>query len=144
MKCSMTGQEKGDCLIEVTAWTGLTVNDFDNYNSRLFEPNIFTFLLGWFPLIFESSFKDGVILLGRGNDQRVEIPSIKSPLFDSIIWTWIFFFLFFNLEKILSLPLFWAKIFCESFYKMPQFQYVWYKSGNCMNLYSVTNQRRLA
>jgi hypothetical protein len=81
----------------------LTVNDFDNYNSRLFEPNIFTFLLGWFPLIFESSFKDGVILLGRGNDQRVEIPSIKSPLFDSIIWTWIFFFLFFNLEKILSL-----------------------------------------
>ena len=46
MKCSMTGQEKGDCLIEVTAWTGLTVNDFDNYNSRLFEPNIFTFLLG--------------------------------------------------------------------------------------------------
>ena len=31
MKCSMTGQEKGDlntadCLIEVTAWAGLTVN----------------------------------------------------------------------------------------------------------------------
>jgi hypothetical protein len=22
---SMTGQEKGDCLIEVTTWTGLTV-----------------------------------------------------------------------------------------------------------------------
>ena len=25
MKCSMTGQTKGDCLIEVTAWAGLTV-----------------------------------------------------------------------------------------------------------------------
>jgi hypothetical protein len=25
MKCSMTGQEKGDLLIQVTAWTGLTV-----------------------------------------------------------------------------------------------------------------------
>jgi hypothetical protein len=25
MKCSMTGQGKGDCLIEVTAWRGLTV-----------------------------------------------------------------------------------------------------------------------
>ena len=25
MKLSMTGQEKGDCLIEVTAWPGLTV-----------------------------------------------------------------------------------------------------------------------
>jgi hypothetical protein len=25
MKFSMTGQEKGDCLIEVTAWTSLTV-----------------------------------------------------------------------------------------------------------------------
>ena len=27
MKFSMTGQEKGDCLIEVTAWEGLTVYD---------------------------------------------------------------------------------------------------------------------
>jgi len=26
MKCSMTGQDKGDCLIEVTAWAGLTTN----------------------------------------------------------------------------------------------------------------------
>jgi len=26
MKFSMTGQEKSDCLLEVTAWTGLTVN----------------------------------------------------------------------------------------------------------------------
>ena len=25
MKCSMTGQEKGDLLIKVTAWTGLIV-----------------------------------------------------------------------------------------------------------------------
>jgi hypothetical protein len=25
MKLSMTGQEKGDCLIGVTAWAGLTV-----------------------------------------------------------------------------------------------------------------------
>jgi hypothetical protein len=25
MKCSMPGQEKGDCLIVVTAWTGLPV-----------------------------------------------------------------------------------------------------------------------
>ena len=25
MKCSMTGQEKCDLLIQVTAWTGLTV-----------------------------------------------------------------------------------------------------------------------
>ena len=25
MKCSMTGQEKGDILIQVTAWTGLTI-----------------------------------------------------------------------------------------------------------------------
>jgi len=26
MKFSMTGQEKGDLLIQVTAWAGLTVN----------------------------------------------------------------------------------------------------------------------
>jgi hypothetical protein len=25
MKFSMTGQEKGDCLIEVTTWAGLTI-----------------------------------------------------------------------------------------------------------------------
>ena len=25
MKFSMSGQEKGDCLIEVTTWAGLTV-----------------------------------------------------------------------------------------------------------------------
>jgi len=28
MKFSMTGQEKGNCLIEVTAWAGLTVYTF--------------------------------------------------------------------------------------------------------------------
>jgi hypothetical protein len=28
MKYSMTGQEKGDCLIEVTVWTGLTLYFF--------------------------------------------------------------------------------------------------------------------
>ena len=31
MKCSMTGQEKGDFLIQVTAWEGLTVHVNINY-----------------------------------------------------------------------------------------------------------------
>ena len=31
MKLSMTGQEKGDLLIEVTAWTGLTVYKYSSF-----------------------------------------------------------------------------------------------------------------
>ena len=34
MKCSMTGQEKGDCLIEVTVWTGLPVICFQHILSE--------------------------------------------------------------------------------------------------------------
>ena len=30
MQCSMTGQEKGDLLIEVAAWAGYTVVLYDN------------------------------------------------------------------------------------------------------------------
>jgi len=39
MKFSMTGQEKGDLLIEVTAWAGLTVNDYICRWIEFFELN---------------------------------------------------------------------------------------------------------
>ena len=42
MKCSMTGQEKRDLLIQVTSWTGLIVlSTSDIFFSVLFNINIF-------------------------------------------------------------------------------------------------------
>ena len=37
MKCSMTGQEKSDLLIQVTAWIGLTVSNCSITNEFIYS-----------------------------------------------------------------------------------------------------------
>ena len=37
MKCSMTDQEKGDLLIQVTTWAGSTVYEFSKLSKSSFD-----------------------------------------------------------------------------------------------------------
>ena len=46
MEFSMTGEEKGDFLIEVTAWVDLTVQCLEGFQRKM-DPNLLKFLRGF-------------------------------------------------------------------------------------------------
>ena len=71
MRYSMTGQEKGDCLIKVTTWAGLTVFNKSVSSKRKFKQ--------WWSTIPQISTKQKITSLLKSLNTKKVYDNVGNP-----------------------------------------------------------------